>query len=90
MLDKTQTLFIADKEKHHYQLLFIGQDKQNAYYLWVLTHLQLKEDGKVWILENRTEHDIAAELVASGLLPSDIVIGLLPERIRQHTEYAIH
>lgn len=46
-IEKVQSLFLADKEKHHYQLLTVGVDKRNAYYLWVRLHLQLKADGKV-------------------------------------------
>lgn len=87
--DKVQSLFLADKEKHHYQLLTVGLDKRNAYYLWVRLHLQIKEDGKVWLLENRTEYNIADELIAEGIPAMDIVLGTLPESVRQYTGFAV-
>lgn len=87
--EKVQSLFLADKEKHHYQLLTVGVDKRNAYYLWVRLHLQLKSDGKVWILENRTEYNIADELIAEGISSADIVLGTIPEDVRQYTGFAV-
>lgn len=86
--DKVQSLFLSDKEKHHYQLLTVGLDKRNSYYLWVRLHLQLKDDAKVWVLENRTEYNIADELIEEGIPATDIVLGIIPEDARQYTGFA--
>lgn len=86
---RVRTLFIADKEKHHYQLLTIGLDSRNAYYVWVSIHIELRADGKVWILENHTEHNIADELIAEGISASDVVLGTLPENVRAYTGFAV-
>ncbi len=81
---------IADAERGHFQLALIGQDKRHTSFIWIRIHLQLKPDGKIWILENKTEYDIGEELVAEGVPKSDIVIGILPEDVRKYTEYAVY
>ena len=87
--DNVASCRIADKERGHYQLALIGEDKKKMSFIWIRMHLQLKADGKIWILENKTEYDIGEDLAAQGVLKSDIVVGILPELMRQHTEYAI-
>ena len=54
----------------------------------ITLHLQVKLDGKVWILANWTEDDIAEALVEKGVPKSDIVLGLLPANVRAYSGYA--
>lgn len=84
---KVQSVCLADMQKHHYQLVLLGLDKNNASYIWIRVHIQLKEDGKIWILENRTEYEIDTELEAEGIKKVDIVLGLLPEHVRKYSAY---
>lgn len=87
---KASSIVIADKERNQYQLALIGQDENHTSYIWIRMHLQLKPDGKIWIIENKTEYDIGDELVERGIAKSDIVVALLPEHVRKYTEYAVN
>ena len=84
---QVQSVCLADTKKHHYQLALMGLDKNNASYIWIRVHIQLKEDGKIWIIENRTDYEIDAELEAQGIKKADIVLGLLPEKTRKYSMY---
>jgi len=82
-----QSICFADTKKQQYQLALIGLDEKNAYYIWIRTHILLKEDGKIWIIENKTDYPIDEELEAQGVKKADIVLGLLPEKARIHSVY---
>ena len=79
---------LTDKDHHHYQWLRAGWDNANHYFFRVRIHLHINADGKIWILENTTEEDVAEDLVAEGVLKSDIVLSFLPESVRQFSGYA--
>jgi len=51
-------------------------------------HFQIKADGKIWILANWTEDDVALELVERGVLKQDIVLAFQPESVRNLSGYA--
>jgi hypothetical protein len=80
---------IADNLNHHYQVLRTGWTDENTYHLWVKIHFQIKSNEKIWILENRTEDDVAEELVKRGVHKTDIVLGFLPEYARPYSDYAV-
>ena len=56
--------------------------------LQILIHIDIKEDGKVWIQENVTELPVDEELLKRGVPASDIVLGMHPPSYRQFTEFA--
>ena len=85
----TNSKVLYDKENGHFQLLFSGLDSKGCYFFRVRVHLQLMPFGKVYLLENRTETDIAEELVALGVPPTDIVLAFLPTEVRQYSGYAV-
>ena len=85
--DEVESQIIFDTERDHYQLVHVGWRNKRRIYGCVL-HLDIK-NGKIWIQHNGTERDIAEELVALGVLKSDIVIGFHSPFTRQFTEYAI-
>lgn len=87
-MDKTTTHLIVDHKNHHYQILTEGWEQDDDYTLSILLHLHIKSDGKIWILANWTEDDIANILVEKGVLKSDIVLGLLPVEVRSYSGYA--
>jgi hypothetical protein len=64
---------IFDKERDHYQIIGIGWDNKKRIYSPTM-HLDIK-NGKIWIQENTTEVDIAAELMEMGIPKQDIVLG---------------
>jgi glutathionylspermidine synthase len=84
-----QTYILTDTIHHHYQVLRAGWDSRNHYFLRIRIHLHIKPDGKIWIMENRTEDDIAEMLVELGVQKSSIVLALLPEHVRQFSGYAV-
>jgi glutathionylspermidine synthase len=84
-----QTYILTDTVHHHYQVMRAGWDSRNHYFLRVRVHLHIKSDGKIWIMENRTEEDIAEMLVERGVQKKDIVLALLPEHVRELSGYAL-
>ncbi len=80
---------IADRENHHYQLLATGWATPSRYIDTLLIHLHIKPDGKVWLLENGTELHVAEDLVARGILKTDIVLGFHPPQYRALSGYAV-
>jgi glutathionylspermidine synthase len=84
-----QTYILTDTVHHHYQVMRAGWDSRNHYFLRVRVHLHIKSDGKIWIMENRTEEDIAEMLVERGVQKKDIVLALLPEHVREFSGYAV-
>lgn len=87
-LRDTANQVISDYEHGHFQLVNIGWDG-DAFKYNVIFHFDIKPDGKIWIQVNRTDIDIAAELVERGVEKSDIVIGFQPPRYRPYTGYAV-
>jgi ribosomal protein L31E len=83
------TYIISDTIRHHYQVMRAGRDHRDVYFVRIRLHLHIKPDGKIWILENRMEEDIAEWLVKNGVAASDIVLALLPEHARQYSGYAV-
>ncbi len=81
-------LLIVDKEKRHYQLLYVGSDSRNRYFFHVRIHFHLREDGVICLYENRTEEEIGDTLMAQGVPKSDILVGFLPQSARQYAGYA--
>lgn len=66
---------IADTENNHYQLMRIGW-RRGRYVHFCPFHFAIK-NGKIWILQNRTDVEVDAELEEMGVPKSDIVIGFL-------------
>lgn len=86
---KTATYqFLADKEKHYYQVLRMHWEK-NVFYCAIIFHFELTEEGKLWIWVNNTDILIAEELVELGVMKEDIVLGFHSPEIRAYTGYSI-
>jgi hypothetical protein len=78
---------IADDVRHHYQVVRTGW-LDGRFYHKVVFHLHIKDNAKIWILVNHTDLLLTDDLIASGVLPSDIVIGFLPEEVRAFQGFA--
>lgn len=88
--DKTVEYYlIADKENGHIQLFRTYFNKDNIFQFLVIFHFQIKEDGKVWVLVNNTEIELGIEFMKKGISNKEIVIGFLPPKYRQYSDYAI-
>jgi hypothetical protein len=80
---------ISDTQNHHYFLQWLGFNDQNRFIDKPLLHFHIKPDGKIWILANLTDDDVAEELIKRGVEQSDLVLGFHPRNLRQHTGYAV-
>ncbi|MDZ7898016.1 MAG: XisI protein [Arcicella sp.] len=78
---------IIDKERKHYQLLSVGWHNKKFVYN-VAFHFDIME-GKIWIQQNSTDVLIADELIERGVLKSDIVLGFIPENVRNYEGFAV-
>ncbi len=88
--DNVQDIVIADKEKHHYQILHTGWFTPERFVYQVIIHFKIEETGKIWLLANNTDNPITEELVRRGIPPSEIVIGFQPPIFRSVSGYAIN
>jgi len=78
---------ICDLERDRYLLVDVGWQGLNRIYACHI-HLDIK-NGKIWLQNNMTEADLGQELVAKGVPPSDIVLGLHPPYKRPYTHYGV-
>ncbi|MEO0987648.1 MAG: XisI protein [Cyanobacteria bacterium J06639_14] len=85
--DAVKPTLIFDRERHHYQLAYIGWQGHKRVFGPVM-HFDIL-DGKIWIQYNGTEDAVAERLVKMGVSTSDIVLGLHSEFKRQFTPYAV-
>jgi XisI protein len=65
---------ISDTKNHHYQLQRIGWH-QNSHVHYTVFHFEIR-NNKVWVHENRTDVNIDAKLIESGIDAKDIMSGL--------------
>ncbi len=84
-----QRVVLSDKEHHHYQLLATGWATPSRFVNAILVHLQIKSNGKVWLLENSTELHVGDSLVSLGIPKDDIVLGFHPPQLRPYSGYAV-
>ena len=63
--------------------------QDGVYTHYVVFHIECKGD-KVWLHENRTDSDIAAELVEAGIPKSQIVLGFVELWARPASGYALN
>ncbi|MCL1467231.1 XisI protein [Argonema galeatum] len=82
---KTQRIF--DLENDRYILLSIGWLGGRRVHHCIM-HIDII-DSQVWIQENNTDLLIAEELVAAGISPKSIILGLQPPEVRAYTSYGV-
>ena len=83
-----ETHLITDDRHHQYQVLRSWRSENDVLKLRIVLHFHIKPDGKVWILANWTEDDVAQALMERGVAKSDIVLGFQPEYVRSVSGYA--
>jgi hypothetical protein len=84
---KVKNRQIFDPETDRYLILSEGWDRQQHLHS-CLIHVEII-DGKVWIQLDNTEDGVAEELIRSGILKEDIVLGFHEPEIRRHTGFAV-
>lgn len=83
-----QPLIIKDREQGHYLIFSNGWRNTKRIYGCYL-HIEVKEDGKVWLHHDGTDMVIAQKMIDRGIPKSDIVLGFHAPFVRQDTEFAI-
>ena len=79
---------ITDYENGHFQSLTVGWENGRHIYK-IHFHLDIKPDGKIWIMANNTDTLVAEELLQRGVPKTDIVLGLKPPYMRSFTGFAV-
>jgi hypothetical protein len=78
---------VMDTARDHYQWMNVGWVELKRVYNCFI-HIDIK-DGKIWLQQNWTEEDPAADLVEMGVPREDIVLGLHPPYKRPYTDYGV-
>lgn len=78
---------IADTTHHHFQLTYVGWQKEQFIFSTVF-HFDIKGE-KIWIQCNNTERLIDRELIKMGVAKKDIVLGFQPPYVRALLEQAM-
>jgi hypothetical protein len=85
--EDVEVQLVIDTVRDHYQWMNVGwEGLKRVYHCFI--HFDIK-DGKIWIQQNWTEDDLAADLVEMGVPPEDIVLGLHPPYKRPYTDYGV-
>jgi XisI protein len=82
---------ITDDEHGHYLYFGVGWEEQGDNWFYAsFIHIDIKEDGKVWLQHDGTDLRIAQQLVERGIAKSDVVIGFQKPTVRKYMEgYAV-
>ena len=83
--ETVETQVIMDDKRGHYLLFAVGWDKSNWIYA-SFVHVDVKENGRVWLQHDGTDLRVAEELVRTGIPKSNIVIGFQPPHARKFME----
>lgn len=86
-LMRTQYLF--DDEHGQYMLYKYGWKSSSRRIYGNVAHLEIAEDGKIWLHHDGTGLELANILVEKGVAKSDIVLAFHPEIVREDTGFAI-
>ncbi len=82
-----ETLYMVDEDRGHFLVMTDGwEDGERSY--GPIVHIQVKEDGKVWLRYDGTDLEIGQELLDSGVAPSDFVPAFHSPAMRRYTSFA--
>ena len=79
---KVETQIVADDTNGHYVLFSVGWEGTYREYAPFL-HIDVKNDGKVWLQHDGTDQKIALWLFDAGIPKNQIVLGFHSEYSRQ-------
>jgi hypothetical protein len=79
---------IADDDTGNYLLLRNGWKGANRFYS-IIIHIEVMENGRVWLHQDNTDLIIADTLLAADVAQSDIVLGFQAPIVREDTEFAV-
>ena len=86
--DPIQTQYIRDQEGGHFLLFSNGwQDSKRVYGCFL--HIDLAEDGKVWLQHDGTDFVVAQMLLDKGIPKSELVLAFHHPNRRPDTGLAV-
>ena len=74
--------FIADEANGNYLLIRNGWQGGTRLY-GIIIHIEVKEDGKVWLQQDATDVVVADLLTEKGVGAEDLVLGFLTPAMRE-------
>lgn len=83
-----ETIRVLDEKGGHY-LLFNNAWEGSRRFYGCFLHIDVKDDGKVWLQHDGTDLEVANELVAAGVEKRDLVLGFQPKSVREVMEFAV-
>jgi hypothetical protein len=87
--DSSETQIVIDDERGHYILFSVGWQGNKREYL-PFVHIDVKQDGKVWLQHDGTDQRIAMWLVDLGVPKQNIVLAFQhPDRRPLIEDFAI-
>ncbi len=80
---------LIDNERGHYLIMGVGWEFGKWFYA-TFVHIDVKENGLVWLQHNGTDLDLVASMNRLGIPKTDIVLGFHSPNVREHVlvEYA--
>lgn len=85
---KEQGQLLYDPQKQHFLIYTIHWDDDRRQYGCYL-HIEVKEDGKVWIQHDGTDLAVADALVERGIPRDQIVLGFRSPFYRKMSDFAV-
>jgi hypothetical protein len=82
-----EILEIYDEEKGQY-LLFTDGWKDESRDYGCFMHIEVKEDGKIWLRRDGTDLDVGQQILDSGVAKQEMVIGFHSPMMRTWTDFA--
>jgi hypothetical protein len=86
--DPVKNQLVIDEPNGHYVLFMNGWQDESRFY-GCLVHIEVKENGHIWVHEDRTDQIVVDKLLEKGIPKSDIVIGFHAPIMRSDTEFAV-
>ncbi|MEM1328633.1 MAG: XisI protein [Bacteroidota bacterium] len=84
------TVLIEDEARGHYMLYNDGwQEERRIYGYGCFLHVEVKEDGKVWLQHDGTDLIFGELLLEAGIQKEDMVLGFHAPIMRAETGFAV-
>ena len=87
-VDNLETFEVNETAKGHYVLMTDGWENTERSY-GPLVHIEVKENGKVWLRYDGTDLEIGRQLLEKGVEKEDLVLAFYSPAMRKHTGFAL-
>ena len=86
--DDIRSQVILDEKTGNYLLLMNGWKGERRFY-GILIHIEVTENGRVWVHQDNTDLIIVDKLLEQGIPKKDIILGFHAPIIRPDTDFAV-